>query len=131
MNEPPAASTGVNAVNLAPFPVPSTWTGKDGSVYTAVIKPKTGTTPGTFSVIPTSSVVFWLGCIGEGTARVASPSIGLHWSIPCGGVADPEGITFIPPRAAVGTSVKIKVTSSPHTRWEVRVDDRGTPPKTA
>ena len=60
---------------------------------------------------------------GTGTARLTSPGIGLKWGIPCGNGADPEGITFTPPRAAQGKQAKVLVTASSGSRWEVRIDE--------
>jgi hypothetical protein len=121
--------TGANAQNFPPFPVPAKWTGADGADYTMVIKAKTGTKKRKFSVVPTSSLVFWLGCIGKGTARIVSPKISLNWSVPCGSGTNPAGITFTPPSAAVGTKVKVEVTSPPDTRWVFRADAKGVPHK--
>lgn len=131
--------TGAAAVNFAPFPVPSKWTGAGGSDYTAITKAKTGTTPREFTLTAASSLVFWLGCIGTGsntgpvtgTARLVGPSIGLNWSVPCGSGGYPAGVTFTPPPATVGTSVKVEVTSPPGTRWEFRADGKDDPGKKA
>jgi hypothetical protein len=87
-----------------------------------VLKAKTGTKPRKFSVTVTSSMVFWLGCIGTGTARIVSPPLRLNWGIPCGTGQDPAGIAYVPPKAAVGKTVKVEVTSPARTRWEFRVD---------
>jgi len=95
-----------------------------------VVKAKTGTTPRKFSFTATSSVVFWLNCIGTGTARLTSPAMNVNWGVPCGTGADPAGITVTPPHAVRGALVKALVTSPPGTRWEIRIDARLTP-KTA
>lgn len=116
--------TGAAAEKFAQFPVPSKWPGERGKDYTMVVKPKTGTTPRKFGFAATSSVVFWLNCIGTGTARLSSPAIRLNWGVPCGTGADPAGITVTPPHASQGTKVKVLVTSPPGTRWEIRVDVR-------
>jgi hypothetical protein len=123
--------TGAAAAKFAPFPVPTKWAGAGGKDYTAAVKAKTGTTPRKFSLTAAPSLVFWLSCIGTGTARLTSPAISLNWGIPCGSGDDPSGITITPPRAAQGTSVKVEVTSPPNTRWEVRIDARDTPHKKA
>jgi hypothetical protein len=114
--------TGAGAANFAPFPVPASWNGQDEVVYIMVVKSKTGTTPRKFTVTVKSSLVFWLNCIGTGSAHLTSPAINLKWGVPCGDGADPEGITFRPPRAAQGKPVKVLVTASAGARWEVRID---------
>jgi hypothetical protein len=91
--------------------------------YQAVVKSKAGTAPRKFGFTVRQSMVFWLNCIGTGSARLASPAIGLAWGIPCGNGADPAGITFAPPRAVQGKSVKVLVTASADSRWEIRVDE--------
>lgn len=118
------AGTGAQTPNFAPFPIPPTWSGGTGSDYTMAFRTVTGTTPREFSVTATSSLVFWLGCIGTGSARIVSAPLKLNWSVPCvsGNSDGPTGITLIPPRAAVGTAVQVKVTASPGSRWEFRVD---------
>ena len=72
-----------------------------------------------------------IGCIGTGTARLVSAPLSLNWDVPCGSSADPTGLTFTPPAAALGTSVKVLVTSPAHTRWVFRVDERSVSRKTA
>ena len=119
--------SGTALANFAPFPVPSKWGGAGGKDYFMVVKAKTGTKPHKFSFTATASVVFWLNCIGKGTARLTSPGIRLNWGVPCGTGADPAGITVTPPRAAQGALVKALVTSPPGTRWEIRVDARPAP----
>jgi hypothetical protein len=115
--------TGAGAQNFAPFPVPALWNGQDDVAYVMTVKAKSGTTPRKFTVTVKPSLVFWLNCIGDGSARLTSPVIGLKWGIPCGNGADPEGLTFAPPPAAQGKPVKVLVTASAGGRWEVRVDE--------
>jgi hypothetical protein len=115
--------TGAGAENFAPFPVPALWNGQGDVVYTMALKSKSGTTPRKFGITVRPSLVFWLNCIGTGTARLTSPGIGLKWGIPCGNGADPQGITFTPPRAAQGKQAKVLVTASSGSRWEVRIDE--------
>jgi hypothetical protein len=91
--------------------------------YQMVVKSKAGTAPRKFGFTARPSMVFWLNCIGTGSARLASPAIGLAWGIPCGHGAEPAGITFTPPPATLGKPVKVLVTASPGSRWEVRVDE--------
>jgi hypothetical protein len=114
--------TGAGAANFAPFPVAASWDGQGEVVYIMVVKAKTGTAPRKFTVTARSSLVFWLNCIGTGSARLTSPAINLKWGIPCGNGADPRGITFRPPPAVQGKPVKVLVTASAGARWEVRID---------
>lgn len=115
--------TGAAAKNFAAFPVAAVWNGQDAVVYRVAVNPKSGTTPRKFTITVKSSVVFWLGCIGAGTARLTSPAIGLDWGIPCGNGGDPVGINFRPPHATLGKQVKVLVTASAGSRWEVRIDE--------
>jgi hypothetical protein len=114
--------TGAAAKNFAPFPVATRWNGLDNVDYVQVVKAKTGTKPREFGVTAKSSLVFWLSCIGTGTAHLTSPAINLKWGVPCGNGADPQGLTFRPPQAAQDKSVKVLVTASAGARWEVRID---------
>jgi hypothetical protein len=114
---------GAGAKSFAPFPVPASWNGEYDTVYQMVVKAKTGTKPREFGITARSSVVFWLTCIGTGTAQLISPGIKLKWSVPCGSGDDPAGITFGPPRSAQGKPVKVLVTASAGSRWEVRIDE--------
>lgn len=126
-NSPPIGPVRTSATGLAnfpPFPVPPKWAGAGGKDYLMVVKAKTGTKPHRFSFTATSSVVFWLNCIGEGAARLTSPAMRVNWSVPCGTGAHPGGITVTTPRAVRGALVKALVTSPPGTRWEVRADVR-------
>jgi len=115
--------TGEAAKNFPPFPVPAVWNGQNDMPYQMVVKSKAGTAPRKFGFTARQSMVFWLNCIGTGSARLASPAIGLAWGIPCGNGADPAGITLTPPRAALGKPLKVLVTASAGSRWEVRVDE--------
>jgi hypothetical protein len=114
--------TGAGAKNFAPFPVPTRWNGLDNVDYVIVVKAKTGTKPREFGFTAKPSMVFWLSCIGAGTAHLTSPAIGLKWGVPCGNGADPQGLTYGPPHAAQGKSVKALVTAPAGARWEVRID---------
>ena len=114
--------TGTAAKNFAPFPVPASWNGQDEVAYIIAVKAKTGTKPRKFGITAKPSLVFWLNCIGTGSAHLTSPAIKLKWGIPCGNGADPEGITFRPPHAAQGKQVKVLVTASAGARWAVRID---------
>ena len=115
--------TGDAAKNFPPFPVPAVWNGQNDMPYQMVVKSKAGTAPRKFGFTARPSMVFWLNCIGTGSAHLASPAIGLAWGIPCGTGADPAGITFTPPPGAQGKPVKVLVTASAGSRWEVRVDE--------
>jgi hypothetical protein len=109
--------------NFPPFPVPAIWNGKSGTIYKMVVKAKTGTTSREFGVTAKSSMVFWLNCIGKGKAQLASPAINLKWDVSCGNGNSPGGITFAPPHAALGKQIKVLVTVSRNSRWEVRIDE--------
>jgi hypothetical protein len=115
--------TGAAAKNFAAFPVAASWDGADMVVYHMVVKPKSDTKPREFGFTVRPSMVFWLNCIGTGTAHLISPVINLKWGVPCGNGDDPAGITVEPPRAAQGKSVKVLVTASAGARWEVRIDE--------
>lgn len=123
----PVRSVTTGLANFPPFPVPARWAGAGGKDYVMVVKAKTGTKPHRFSFTATSSVVFWLNCIGKGTARLTSPAMHVNWGVTCGSGANPGGITVTTPRAAAGTLVKALVTSPPGTRWEIRVDVKPAP----
>jgi hypothetical protein len=112
-----------DAKNFPPFPVPASWNGKDGVIYKMVVKAKTGTTSREFGLTAKSSMVFWLNCIGKGKAQLASPAINLKWDVSCGNGQSPGGITFAPPHAALGKQIKVLVTVSRNSRWEVRIDE--------
>lgn len=126
----PVKTTTTGLANFPPFPVPTKWAGADGKDYVMVVKAKTGTKRHVFSFKATSSVVFWLNCIGKGTARLTSPAMRVNWGVPCGTGVNPGGITVTTPHAAQGALVKAQVISPPGTRWEIRVDVRPAP-KTA
>jgi hypothetical protein len=115
--------TGAGAKNFAQFPVPASWVGQGNAVYKMVVKAKSGVAPRKFGVTAKSSMVFWLNCIGTGGARLSSPGIGLNWGVPCGDGSNPQGLTFRPPRAAQGKPIKVLVTASPGSRWEIRIDE--------
>ncbi len=109
--------------DFPPFPVPDTYNGLGNSVYTMVQKAKSGTAPGGFHVTVKPSMVFWLNCIGKGTAQLSSPGISLSWSVPCGDGGTPAGITFTPKGSAVGHVAFVLVTASRTSKWEIRIDD--------
>jgi hypothetical protein len=128
---PPGATHNSSAVgpprqpgstDFAPFPVPAVYNGLGNSVYTMVQKAKTGGVPGSFHFTVKPSMVFWLNCIGKGTAQLSSPGIGLQWSVPCGDGTSPGGITFRPKASAVGHVASVLVTVTRQSRWEIRID---------
>jgi hypothetical protein len=111
-----------NNVDFAPFPVPDTYNGQGNSVYTMLLKAKTGTAPGGFHFTVRPSMVFWLNCIGKGTATLSSPGIDLKWTVPCGDGTSPGGITFRPKASAVGHVAFVLVTATHKSKWEIRID---------
>jgi hypothetical protein len=98
------------------------YNGLDNSVYTMVQKGKTGSLPAEFHFTVKPSMVFWLNCIGKGTAQLSSPGIGLQWSVPCGDGTSPGGITFRPKASAVGHLASVLVTATRQSHWEIRID---------
>jgi len=112
----------IGSTDFAPFPVPAVYNGLDNSVYRQVQKPKTGSAPGGFHFTVQPAMVFWLNCIGKGTALVSSPGIGLKWSVPCGDGTSPGGITFRPKASAVGHLAFVLVSTTRESRWEFRID---------
>jgi len=123
--------TGAAAQKFAQFPVSSKWTGAGGKDYTAVVNAKTGTAPHQFTFTAADSIVFWLNCIGTGTARIVSPAMHVNWGVPCGTGANPAGLTVTSPRSVRGSLVKARVTSPPGTHWEIRVDAHPAPARNA
>ncbi len=109
--------------NFPPFPVPAVYNGLGNNVYKMVQKPKTGTAPGGFHVTVRLNMVFWLNCIGKGTATVSSPGISLNWTIPCNDGSSPGGINFRPKASALGHVAFVLVSATRNSKWEVRIDD--------
>jgi hypothetical protein len=99
------------------------WNGQNDVPYQMVVKSKAGTVPRKFGFTAGQSMVFWLNCIGTGGARLTSPGIGLSWGVPCGDGSNPEGLTFRPPLATQGKPIKVLVTASAGSRWEIRIDE--------
>ena len=109
--------------DFPPFQVPATWSGYRNIAYRQVQKAATGSKPRNLHVPAGPDLVFWLGCLGAGSAKLKSPSLGLDWSIPCGTRVDPQSINFSPTTAiTAGRVVLVLVTATPGARWEVRVD---------
>ena len=111
------------ALNFAVFPQPATYNGLGNSVYTMVQKPQTGIKPGGFHFTVKPSMVFWLNCIGKGTATLSSPGIGLKWSVRCSDGTSPTGITFRPKASAVGHVAFVVVSATRTSKWEIRIDE--------
>ena len=108
--------------DFAPFQVPATYNGLGNNVYTMLLKAKTGGATGKFHFLIKPSMVFWLNCIGRGTAELSSTGIDLKWSVPCGDGSNPAGITFTPKASAVGHTTNLVVTTTRGSRWEIRID---------
>jgi hypothetical protein len=108
--------------NFGPFPIPDTYNGLGNNVYTMVQKAQTGTEPGGFHFTVHTNMVFWLNCIGKGTATMSGPGISLKWSVPCDDGTTPTGITFRPKASAVGHVAFVLVTSTRKSKWEFRID---------
>ncbi len=128
---PPGATRNSSAVGpvqhgktpgFHPFPQPDTYNGLGNTVYTMVQKAQTGAKPGGFHFTVKPSMVFWLNCIGKGTATLSSPGIGLKWSVPCGNGTSPGGITFSPKASAVGHMAFAVVSTTHGSKWEFRID---------
>jgi hypothetical protein len=111
-----------SATNFAPFAVPTTWNGYNNTQYTMSLKAVTGARPREFHITVGSDMVFWLSCIGTGTAKVINAEMGLNWGVACGTGDDPSGIDFHPTGAVVGSKVKVLVTAPAGSRWEIRID---------
>ena len=105
------------------FPQPETYNGLGNNVYTQVQKPQTGTAPGGFHVKVRPDMVFWLNCIGRGTAQMSSPGIGLKWSVPCDDGGSPRSINFRAKASAVGHMAFVLVTATRGSKWEFRIDE--------
>jgi len=129
--------TGGAAAGFPAFQLATAWPGAGGVRYTAVTKPKSGIKTARYSITVAPGLAFWLACIptdgasSGGSAHIASAPIGLKWSVACSTDPDPAGITFAPPPATVGETVKITVTSTAHTRWLFRADASATRPAAA
>ena len=109
--------------NFASFPVPETYNALGNNVYRQVQKPQTGTAPGGFHVKVRPDMVFWLNCMGRGTALVSSPGIGLKWSVPCDDGISPKGINFRAKASAVGHMAFVVVSATRGSKWEFRIDE--------
>lgn len=132
---PAGAATGSPAVgqtgaatpsDFPPFQVPATWSGYKNTAYRQIQKAATGKKPRNLHITAGPDLVFWLGCLGAGSATLKSKSLGLHWSIRCGTRFDPQSVNFSPTTAiTAGRAVLVLVSATPGARWEVRVDAPG------
>jgi hypothetical protein len=113
---------GAAIADFGPFPIPATWNGKDNRFYQNLVKGRVGAKPSNLRFVAHADLVFWLSCIGTGSAQLDSPGLRFHWSVPCGSGADPAAVNFSPRAAAVGHAVNVMVTAAPGARWETRVD---------
>jgi hypothetical protein len=118
--------TSANLDDFAPFPVPAVWGGEYNVNYQVIVKAKTGTKLGGFRFIVRTGDVFWLNCIGAGSAQFTVPALGVKWSVPCGDGDNPQGITVHPKTSAVGHGAQAYVSVTPGSRWEVRIDGEAT-----
>jgi hypothetical protein len=118
----PVPSPG-DTTDFASFQVPATYNGLGNTVYTQVQKPQTGTAPGGFHVKVRTDMVFWLNCIGKGTAQMSSPGIGLNWSVPCDDGSSPKAINFRAKASAVGHMAFVVVSATRGSKWEFRIDE--------
>ncbi len=134
-NSPAVGPTGAaTPSDFPPFQVPATWSGYNAAAYRQVQKAVTGKKPRNLHITAGPDLVFWLGCLGAGSATLKSPSLGLDWSIRCGTRTDPQSVNFSPTTGiAAGRKVLVLVTATPGARWEVRIDapsPGGTTPRT-
>jgi hypothetical protein len=113
---------GAAVKDFGAFPIPDVWNGKDFRFYENLVEAKVSKKPHNFRIIAHADLVFWLSCIGPGTAQFSSPALHFHWSVPCGNGADPAAVNFSPRATAVGHAVDAVVTASPGVRWEARID---------
>jgi hypothetical protein len=111
-----------------PFPEPKTWNLSVGPAYTAIFGPLSGKTSGsgtkkkTFTITGQPDLVFWLGCLGTGTARLSSPDMTLDWTVPCGVNRTPGGINVNPTHAPAGKKVTVVLTVTAGSSWSLRID---------
>ena len=116
-------TVGASPTNFPPFQVPATWSGYRSIAYEQVQKAVAGTKPRNFHITAGPDLVFWLGCLGTGEAKLKSAALGLSWEIQCSSRLDPQAISFSPTtQIADGTAVKVLVTVTKGAIWEVRID---------
>ena len=120
----PSAHSGQAADKFDPFPEPSRWNLTVGPTYSAILGPLSGggTKKKTFTITGAPDLVFWLGCLGTGTARLSSPDMTLDWIVQCGVDREPGGIIVNPTHAPVGKKVTVHLTVPAGDRWSMRID---------
>jgi hypothetical protein len=124
----PSAHSGQSVNQFDAFPEPKTWNLTVGPTYSAILGPLSGGgTKQTFTVTGQSDLVFWLGCLGSGTARLTSPDMTLDWTVECGVDRDPAGINVDPTHAPVGKKVTVDLSIPAGARWSLRIDAPVTP----
>jgi hypothetical protein len=123
-DSPAIGPTSATSPSVFPsFQVPAKWTGYRGTVYREIQQPVSGKKPGRLHVAAGPDLVFWLACLGSGSATLKSPGLGLNWSVNCGTRLDPQSVNFSPTTAiTAGRKVLVLVSATPGARWEVRVD---------
>jgi hypothetical protein len=124
----PSAHSGQAAKQFDAFPEPKTWNGMVGPTYAAILGPLSGgQTKKTFTITGHSNLVFWVGCLGTGTARLSSPDMTLDWKVACGVNREPAGIDVDPTHAPVGKKVTVRLTIPAGDTWSLRIDAPVTP----
>jgi hypothetical protein len=124
----PSAHSGQAADQFDAFPEPATWNLTVGPTYTAILGPLSGTErKKTFTITGRPNLVFWLGCLGTGTARLSSPDMTLDWRVQCGVNREPAAINVDPTHARPGKMVEVRLTVPAGDRWSFRVDAPVTP----
>ena len=124
----PSAHSGQAADQFDPFPEPKTWNLTVGPTYSAILGPLSGDgTKHAFTIAGHSSLVFWLGCLGTGNARLTSPDMTLDWTVECGVDREPAGIDVDPTHAPVGRKVTVDLSIPAGARWSLRIDAPVTP----
>ena len=120
----PSAHTGQAADKFDPFPEPRRWNLTVGPSYAAILGPLSGegTKQKTFTITGQKNLVFWLGCLGTGTARRSSPDMTLDWTVQCGVNREPAGINVNPTHAPVGLKATVHLTVPAGDRWSLRID---------
>jgi hypothetical protein len=119
----PAAPSSQATNRFDPFPEPSTWNLSVGPTYSAILGPLSGGgTKKTFTVTGEPELVFWLGCLGTGTARLSSPDMTLDWIVQCGVNREPGGIIVNPTHAPVGKKITVDLTIPAGDQWSLRID---------
>ena len=125
----PSAHSGQAANQFDPFPEPKTWNLTVGPTYTAILGPLSGGgAKHAFTITGHSDLVFWLGCLGTGDARLTSPDMTLAWTVECGVNREPAGINVDPTHVPVGKKVTVDLSVPAGARWSLRIDAPVTSP---